>query len=105
MIFEVLVTIRIPPRPPTIARIVVAVVVVNQTRLGIVIFAAPLNRLDNIPFCRDLSVGRVGVNGTNEPFLPVQLADVIGQVPAARVPHPVLADGKGSRGTLAARIG
>ena len=80
----------ISPQPPTIPRIIVAVVVVDQTEIGIVELAGPLDGLGYITFFRYLAVGGVGVGSADVAVLAVELADVLGEVPAVGVPGAVL---------------
>ena len=88
----------ISPQPPTIPRIIVAVVVVDQTEFGIVELAGPLDSLLYITFCRYLAVGGVGVGGAEVAVLAVELADVLRQIPTIGVPGAVLLDGQRAGG-------
>ena len=67
----------IPPNPPAVCRIIVAVVVVNKAEFGIVVLAGPLDELGDVAFCRYLAVGGVGVEGADVAVLSVHFADVL----------------------------
>ena len=67
---------EIPPNPPAVCRIIVAVVVVDESELGVVELAGPLDGLGDIAFCRYLAVGSIGVGGADVAMLTVDFADV-----------------------------
>ena len=73
------------------------VVVVDQPKLIIAVFAAPLDGLGDVPFGGDFSVGRVGVGRTQVAGFPEDFRDVPGQIPPVGVPGAVLADGQRAR--------
>ena len=78
-------------------RVVVPVVVVDQPKLIIAVFAAPLDGLGDVPFGGGFSVGRVGVGRTQVAGFPEDFRDVPGQIPPVGVPGAVLADGQRAR--------
>ena len=81
-----------------------AVVVVDEGELGVVVLAAPLDRLGDIAVCCDFSVGGVGVGGAEVAVLAEDFADVLGEIPAVGVPGAVFADGQGARGNGLSRV-
>ena len=70
------------------------VVVVDQPKLIIAVFAAPLDGLGDVPFGGDFSVGRVGVGRTQVTGFPEDFRDILGQIPPVGVPGAVFADGQ-----------
>jgi hypothetical protein len=48
--------------PPSVVRIEMPVVVVDQPQFLVVVFAAPLDGLGDVPFGGDFSVRRVGID-------------------------------------------
>ena len=70
------------------------VVVVDQPQFLVVVFAAPLDGLGDVPFGGDFSVGRVGVGRTQVAGFPEDFRDVPGQIPPVGVPGAVFADGQ-----------
>ena len=89
---------KIAACPPSIRWVVMAVVVVHQALLGVIVLAAPLDRLLNCPIGRHLAVGGVGVGSADVAGSPVYLPDVLGEVPAVGVPGGILLDGQGAGG-------
>ena len=73
------------------------VVVVDQPKLFIVVFAAPLDGLGDVPFGGGFSVRRVGVNYAQVTGFPEDFRDVPGQIPPIGVPGAVFADGRRAR--------
>ena len=73
------------------------VVVVDKPQFFIVVFAAPLDGLGDVPFGGGFSVGRVGVGRTQVAGFPEDFRDVPGQIPPVGVPGAVLADGQRAR--------
>ena len=57
-----------------------------------------------ITFCRYLAVGGVGVGGADVAVLAVELADVLGEVPAVGVPGAVELDSQRTGGDGLSRI-
>ena len=78
-------------------RVVVPVVVVDQPKLIIAVFAAPLDGLGDVPFGGGFSVRRVGVGRTQVTGFPEDFRDVPGQIPPVGVPGAVFADGQRAR--------
>ena len=68
------------------------VVVVDQPQFFIVVFAAPLDGLGDVPFGGDFSVRRVGVDRPQVTGFPEDFRDVPGQIPPVGVPGAVFAD-------------
>ena len=81
-----------------------AVVVVDEAEFGVVELAGPLDSLLYITFCRYLAVGGVGVGGADVAVLAVELADVLGEVPAVGVPGAVELDSQRTGGDGLSRI-
>ena len=75
-----------------------AVVVVDETELGVVELAGPLDGLGYITFCRYLAVGGVGVGGADVAGGAVEFADVLGEIPAVGEPGAVLLEGQRAGG-------
>ena len=61
------------------------VVVVDQPKLFIVVFAAPLDGLGDVPFGGGFSVRHVGVDRPQVTGFPEDSRDVPGQIPPAAV--------------------
>ena len=80
------------------------VVVVDQPQFLVVVFAAPLDGLGDVPFGGDFSVGRVGVGRTQVAGFPEDFRDVPGQIPPVGVPGAVLADGQRARSLRLRRV-
>ena len=80
------------------------VVVVDQPKLIIAVFAAPLDGLGDVPFGGDFSVGRVGVGRTQVAGFPEDFRDVPGQIPPVGVPGAVFADGQRARSLRLRRV-
>ena len=70
------------------------VVVVDQPQFFIVVFAAPLDGLGDVPFGGDFSVRRVGIDRPQITGFPEDFRDVPGQIPPIGVPGAVFADGQ-----------
>ena len=81
-----------------------AVVVVDEGEFGIMEFAAPLDGLGDIATGGYCSIGGVSVVCADVAVLPVELADVFGQIPAVCVPCTVLLDSKRAGGDGLGRI-
>ncbi len=69
------------------------VVVVDQPKLIIAVFAAPLDGLGDVPFGGDFSVRRVGIDRPQITGFPEDFRDVPGQILPVGVPGAVFADG------------
>ena len=67
------------------------VVVVDQPKLIIAVFAAPLDGLGDVPFGGDFSVRRVGIDRPQVTGFPEDFRDVPGQIPPVGVPGAVFA--------------
>ena len=80
------------------------VVVVDKPQFLVVVFAAPLDGLGDVPFGGDFSVGRVGVGRTQVAGFPEDFRDVPGQIPPVGVPGAVLADGQRARSLRLRRV-
>ena len=74
-----------------------AVVVVDQTELGVVELAGPLDGLLGVAGRRYLAIGGIGIGGADVAVLAVELADVLGEVPSIGVPGAVELDGQRTR--------
>ncbi len=70
------------------------VVVVDKPQFLVVVFAAPLDGLDDVSFGGDFSVRRVGVDRPQITGFPEDFRDVPGQIPPVGVPGAVFADGQ-----------
>ena len=70
----------ISPQPPTIPRIIVAVVVVDEGQLGVIELAAPLDGLGGVAGGGDGAVGSVGIGGGDVTGGAEYLAHVLGEV-------------------------
>ncbi len=94
-------TQSISSNPPSIHRIIVAVVVVNQGQLGVIELAAPLDGLGGAAGGGYGAVGSVGIGGVDVTGGAEYLAHVLGEVKAVCVPAaapPVLWLGKPKEG-------
>ena len=80
------------------------VVVVDKPQFLVVVFAAPLDGLGDVPFGGGFSVGRVGVGRTQVAGFPEDFRDVPGQIPPVGVPGAVLADGQRARSLRLRRV-
>ena len=80
------------------------VVVVDQPQFFIVVFAAPLDGLGDVPFGGDFSVRRVGVDRPQITGFPEDFRDVLGQIPPVGVPGAVFADGQRARSLRLRRV-
>ena len=74
------------------------IIIVHQPQLVIIVLAAPLDRLLDCTVGRYLSVGGVGVGGSDVASSPVYLPHVLGQIPTVGVPGGILLDGQGAGG-------
>ena len=74
------------------------VVVIDEGEFVIMEFAAPLDGLGDIATGGYCSIGGVSVVCADVAVLPVELADVFGQIPAVCVPCAVLLDGQRAGG-------
>ena len=73
------------------------VVVVDQPQFLVVVFAAPLDGLGDVPFGGDFSVRRVGIDRPQITGFPEDFRDVPGQILPVGVPGAVFADGQRAR--------
>ena len=73
------------------------VVVVDKPQFFIVVFAAPLDGLGDVPFGGDFSVRRVGIDRPQITGFPEDFRDVPGQILPVGVPGAVFADGQRAR--------
>ena len=69
-----------------------AVVVVDESEFGVVVFAGPLDGLGKTAFCRYLSIGGVSIGGADVAGGAVDFADILGEVPAIGMPGTVFLD-------------
>ena len=69
-----------------------AVIVVDEAKFPIIELATPLNGLLGVAGCRYHAVGGVGIGGADVAVLAVELADILGEIPAASVPGAVFLD-------------
>ena len=83
--------------PPSVVRIEMTVVVVDKPQFFIVVFAAPLDGLGDVPFGGDFSVRRVGIDRPQITGFPEDFRDVPGQILPVGVPGAVFADGQRAR--------
>ena len=95
---------KIPSKPSACGGVIVAVVIVNEAKFGIIVLAAPLDGLGDIAFRRDFAVGGVGVGRADVAGGAVHFADVFGQIPAVGVPGAVELDGQRTRGDGLGRV-
>ena len=80
------------------------VVVVDQPKFFIAVFAAPLDGLGDVPFGGGFSVRRVGVDRPQVTGFPEDFRDVPGQIPPVGVPGAVFADGQRARSLRLRRV-
>ena len=80
------------------------VVVVDKPQFFIVVFAAPLDGLGDVPFGGGFSVRRVGIDCTQVTGFPEDFRDVPGQIPPIGVPGAVFADGQRARSLRLRRV-
>ena len=80
------------------------VVVVGQPQFFIVVFAAPLDGLGDVPFGGGFSVRRVGIDRPQVTGFPEDFRDIPGQIPPVGVPGAVFADGQRARSLRLRRV-
>ncbi len=90
--------------PPPIARIVISVVVIDQSEFGIAVFTAPLEGLDGAAAGCDFAIGGVGVGGADVAIGAEHFADVLCQIPAVAVPCAAFLDDQWAGGDGLGRI-
>ena len=73
--------IRIPPQPPAVGGIVVAVVIVDEPKVRVIELATPLDGLGDISLCSYCTVRRIPINRPYVTLLSIYLADVLHQIP------------------------
>jgi hypothetical protein len=74
----------------------VTVVVVDEGEVGVMVFAAPLNRLCYAAGGGDEAVGGVSVGSFDVAVGAVDFGDILGEVESVGVPRAVLLDGEGT---------
>ena len=90
--------------PPAIHGIIISPIIIHQPQFAIPHLAAPLDGLGNVTGGSYLTEGGIGVGGGDITVGAVELADVLGEVPAIGVPGAVKLDSQRAGGDRLTRL-